>query len=36
MLPESQVKVTMYQAEDHFERELTIPQIRLREWVAAE
>lgn len=36
MLPQSQIKVQMYQAEDHFERRLTIPQIRLRDWVAAE
>jgi hypothetical protein len=36
MLPQSQVIVKMYQAEDHFERQLTIPQIRLRDWAAAE
>jgi hypothetical protein len=36
MLPQSQVKVRMYQAEDHFERQLAIPQVRLRDWAAAE
>ncbi len=36
MLPESQVELKMYAAEDHFERQLTIPQIRLSEWAAAE
>jgi len=36
MLPDSQVKLKMYAAEDHFERQLTIPQIRLSEWAAAE
>jgi hypothetical protein len=36
MLPESRVKLKMYEAEDHFERQLAIPQIRLREWAAAE
>jgi len=36
MLPQSQVNVRMYEAEDHFERHLAIPQIRLRDWAAAE
>jgi len=36
MLAQSQVKVKMYEAEDHFERQLAIPQIRLRDWAAAE
>jgi hypothetical protein len=36
ILPQSQVKLKMYEAEDHFERQLTIPQIRLRDWAAAE
>ena len=36
MLPESRVKLKMYEAEDHFERRLSIPRIRLRDWAAAE
>jgi hypothetical protein len=36
MLPRSQVIVKMYQGEDHFERQLVIPQIRLRDWASAE
>ncbi len=36
MLPESRVTLKLYEAEDHFERQLTIPQIRLRDWAAAE
>ncbi len=36
MLPESQVKLKIYQAEDHCERQLAIPQIRLRDWASAE
>jgi hypothetical protein len=34
MLPQSQVIVKMYEPEDHFERRLTIPQIRLKDWAA--
>jgi hypothetical protein len=29
MLPQSSVIVNLYEAEDHFERQLAIPQIRL-------
>jgi hypothetical protein len=36
MLPDSRVKLKIYEAEDHFERQLAIPQIRLRDWAAAE
>jgi hypothetical protein len=36
MLPESQVIARVYEAKDHFVRQLAIPQIRLREWVASE
>jgi hypothetical protein len=36
MLPESQVIARMYEAQDHFVRQLAIPQIRLRDWVASE
>ena len=36
MLPESQVIARVYEAKDHFVRQLAIPQIRLHEWVASE
>jgi hypothetical protein len=36
MLPESRVIARVYEAKDHFVRQLAIPQIRLREWVASE
>jgi hypothetical protein len=36
MLPESRVKLKIYAAEDHFERRLATPQIRLRDWASAE
>jgi hypothetical protein len=36
MLPESQVIARVYEGKDHFVRQLVIPQIRLREWVASE
>lgn len=34
MLPDSQVKASVYEPKDHFTRQLTISQIRLRDWVA--
>jgi hypothetical protein len=34
MLPQSQVIVKLYEAEDHFERQLAIPRIRLKDWAA--
>ena len=36
MLPQSQVKVRMYEAMDHFMRQLAIPNVRLREWASSE
>jgi hypothetical protein len=36
MLPESQVKARIYEAKDHFMRQLVIPQIRLRDWASSE
>ncbi|MGD1095715.1 MAG: hypothetical protein ABSB35_27440 [Bryobacteraceae bacterium] len=32
MLPESQVKARLYEPQEHFSRQLVIPEIRLRDW----
>jgi hypothetical protein len=36
MLPRSRVELKLYEPETHFERWLTIPQIRLRDWATAD
>jgi hypothetical protein len=35
-LPESRVVVRVYQPQDHFTRQLVIPQIRLSDWESME
>lgn len=35
-LPESRAVIRVYQAQDHFTRELVVPQIRLSDWESLE
>jgi hypothetical protein len=36
MLPESQVKARLYEPQDHFSRQLIIPEVRLKDWASTE